>query len=194
MANSKIFTIFAGVNGAGKSTLFVTDNSDNLGVRLNTDEIVRKSGKDWRDVQAQIDAGKRLLALQQDCFDKGLSCNRETTLCGNNILKSVVQAKELGYSVHLRYVGVSSAEIAKERVKKRINLGGHGVSENTIEHRYGTSIENFLKIYKYCDKINIYDNSGDALVLVAYSLNGVIVKTKTDIEWVNELISKIKES
>ena len=132
MESSKIFTIFAGVNGAGKSTLYAADNSSDLGVRLNSDEIVREAGADWRSVEAQIEAGKRLLTMQQDCFDKGVSCNRETTLCGNNIVSSIRKAKELGYKIHLRYVGVSDLQIAKDRVKRRIELGGHGVSESTI--------------------------------------------------------------
>lgn len=191
MVNSKVFTIFAGVNGAGKSTLYACDNSQNLGVRLNTDEIVRSYDADWRDTQAQIKAAKQLLLLQQQCFDKGVSLNRETTLCGTNIIKSVKQAKQLGYAIHLRYVGVCSPQIAIDRVNKRISLGGHGVSESTIEHRYETSAENFCKIIDFCDNINIYDNSGDALVLVAYMVEGKFVQTRYDIDWVNKLLSQI---
>lgn len=194
MENFKVYTVFAGVNGAGKSTLFAADKSDNLGVRLNTDEFVRDSGSDWRSVKAQIEAGKKLLELQEDCFNKGLSFNRETTLCGSSIVNSILRAKELGYKVHLRYVGVSSPDIAIKRVNKRISLGGHGVSESTINHRYGASIENFLKIYKHCDTINIYDNSGNSLVLAAYLLKYKFIKIKNDIAWVNELLKKIEMS
>ena len=42
MASTKIFTLFAGVNGAGKSTLFSVDTAADLGIRLNTDEIVKE--------------------------------------------------------------------------------------------------------------------------------------------------------
>lgn len=192
MESSKIFTIFAGVNGAGKSTLYAADNSSDLGVRLNSDELVREAGADWRIVEAQIEAGKQLLKIQKDCFEKGLSCNRETTLCGNNIITSIKKAKDLGYKIHLRYVGVIDPQIAIDRVKKRIELGGHGVSESTIEHRYETSAENFLKIYDLCDQINIYDNSGEYLILAAYTICGTLQKTKADIDWVNKLLSKIE--
>lgn len=191
MANSKVFTVFAGVNGAGKSTLYACDNSQNLGVRLNADEIVRSNGADWRDTQAQLKAAKQLLQLQQQCFDGGLSCNRETTLCGTNIVKSIQLAKQLGYAINLRYVGVSNPQIAIDRVNKRISLGGHGVSEATIEHRYETSAENFYKVYSLCDNINIYDNSGDSLVLVAYTVEGGFVQMRHDIDWVNKLLSQL---
>lgn len=192
MANSKTFTIFAGVNGAGKSTLYACDNSQNLGIRLNADEIVRSYGADWRDTQAQVAAAKQLLKQQQYCFDHGLSCNRETTLCGANIIKSINLAKQLGYSVHLRYVGVSSPQIAIDRVNKRIALGGHGVSEATIEHRYESSAENFCKVSNLCDNINIYDNSGDSLILVAYNVGGTFIQTRRDIQWVNNLLDSLK--
>lgn len=50
MGSIKTFTVFAGVNGAGKSTLYAADNSSDLGVRLNSDELVREAGADctWR--------------------------------------------------------------------------------------------------------------------------------------------------
>lgn len=191
MANSKVFTVFAGVNGAGKSTLYACDNSQSLGIRLNADEIVRSNGADWRDTQAQLKAAKQLLQLQQQCFDSGLSCNRETTLCGTNIVKSIQLAKQLGYAINLRYVGVSNPQIAIDRVNKRISLGGHGVSEATIEHRYETSAENFYKVYSLCDNINIYDNSGDSLVLVAYTVEGRFVQMRHDIDWINKLLSQL---
>ena len=68
MESIKTFTIFAGVNGAGKSTLYAADNSADLGVRLNSDEIVREAGADWRSIEAQIEAGKKLLQMQKECF------------------------------------------------------------------------------------------------------------------------------
>ena len=55
MSSIKRYTIFAGVNGAGKSTLFGVYNSEVLGVRLNTDEMVKEVGKDWKDNAAQVD-------------------------------------------------------------------------------------------------------------------------------------------
>jgi len=192
MSSTKRYTIFAGVNGAGKSTLFVINNSEDLGVRLNTDEIVKDAGKDWKDSAAQIEAGKKLIKLQQECFDKGLSLNRETTLNGSNIVNSIITAKKLGYEIHLRYVGVESPEIAKKRVKKRIAMGGHGVSDDTIDRRFFGAIENFKKIFPYCDTINMYDNSGISMELVAtYIGNGTLKRNNIKCKWCDELIKEL---
>lgn len=192
MAFSKICTIFAGVNGAGKSTLYNIINLPDTGIRLNSDELIRSSGLDWRSVKVQLDAGQKIIRLQNDCFDKGLSFNRETTLCGNSILKTFKQAKDLGYTVKLYYVGVNNPEIAKQRVAKRIALGGHGVSEATIERRYAVSIDNFIKIYEFCDIIDVYDNSADAPQLVAYKQGNMLFRTDYECEWADDLVNRLR--
>lgn len=53
--SKKIFTIFAGVNGAGKSTLYNSPilEKEKLGIRINTDEIVRTFG-DWKNEVDQV--------------------------------------------------------------------------------------------------------------------------------------------
>ncbi len=191
MSNTKNLTIFAGVNGAGKSTLYYSEPHENLGVRLNSDEILHDNGWDWKDTAKQIQTGKILLNLQKECFDKGLSFNRETTLSSNEIFRTVCYAKEHGYCIHLRYIGVNSPEIAKERIANRIKLGGHGVSEGTIERRFVSSKENFAKIFPYCDTINVYDNSGAKIEMIACFKNGQLQKISNSCEWVDELLSKI---
>lgn len=172
MASTKIFTLFAGVNGAGKSTLFSVDTAADLGVRLNTDEIVKERGWDWRDASAQLRAGRELLRRQKECIEKGVSFNQETTLSGVSILKAIQTAKKRGYLIRMRYVGVSSPAIAKERVAKRIAMGGHGVSGETIDRRFDASKDNLKKVFPLYDTVNIHDNSGDGLMLVASYVKG----------------------
>ena len=190
MKSIKKFTIFAGVNGAGKSTLFSTEAEDNLGIRLNSDEILHSLGLDWADSNAQILAGKQLLRLQKDCLEKGLSFNQETTLSGITILRTISQAKELGYSIHLRYVGGETPPNAKERVRKRIELGGHGVTGETIERRFIKSKENLLKIYPLCDTVIIYDNT-ISMISVATIINGKLEHTGSQVDWVERLLQEL---
>ena len=189
MNSIKKFTIFAGVNGAGKSTLFYLEKSSDLGIRLNCDEILSSLGLKWEESRAQILAGKKLLQLQRECIESGVSFNQETTLCGQSIFNAVKQAKEAGYTILLRYVGVETAEIAKERVRKRIESGGHGISDETIERRFVTSQENFLKIYPLCNDVIIYDNTKQ-MQCAAMITNGKIAVLRK-ITWVNELLKKV---
>lgn len=183
----KKFTIFAGVNGAGKSTLYYSEANRDLGIRLNSDEILHSLGLDWRDSSAQMLAGKALLKLQRECLENGVSFNQETTLSGKTILGVVKKAKEQGYEIHLRYVGVATAEIAKARVEQRIARGGHGVSGGTIDRRFKTSRENFLQVVPYCDSIIIYDNT-EQMACVATVIDGKL-SIMHEVPWVMELLS-----
>ena len=46
---------------------------------------------------------------------------------------------------------INTDEIVKERVKIRINKGGHGISEEDIERRYVETFKNLKDVLKYCD-------------------------------------------
>ena len=72
-------------------------------------------------------------------------------------------------------------------------MGGHGVSEDTIDRRFVGSIENLKKIYRICDTINIYDNSGTSIELVAYGSNGKIEKTDIVCAWSDKLIEELNK-
>lgn len=189
MNTTKKFTIFAGVNGAGKSTLFYSEANRDLGIRLNSDEILHSLGLDWQDPSAQILAGKKLLQLQKECLANEVSFNQETTLSGQTIFNAIKKAKELGYTIHLRYVGVATPDIAKKRVEARIARGGHGVSEGTIDRRFSTSKENFLKIYPLCDSVIIYDNT-EQMTCVASIKNGELTIIQ-EVAWVKELLDAL---
>ena len=157
---------------------------------MNSDEILHSLGLDWRDSSAQMLAGKTLLKLQKECLENGVSFNQETTLSGKTVFNAIKKAKELGYVIHLRYIGVETPEIAKARVEQRIARGGHGVSGGTIERRFKTSKENFLAVYPYCDSIIVYDNT-EQMTCVASIKNGKINLMKS-VPWVNELLSLIE--
>lgn len=115
----KVYNIYAGINGAGKSTLYQTVFFDPNMKRINPDEIVQQIG-DWRNESDQMKAGKLAVKEIRDCISTGTSFNQETTLCGKSSITTIKRAKEAGYQVKMHYVGVNSAEIAKERVKERV--------------------------------------------------------------------------
>lgn len=159
----KIYTIYAGVNGAGKSTLYQVHSAQNQQARINTDEIVKSFG-DWKNPMDQMKAGKIAVARWREYIEKGISFSQETTLAGRSIRKDILKAKEAGYQVEMYYVGVDSAEIAKERVKERVSKGGHDIAEQDIaeqdiERRYTASLKNLKEIIPSCDKVILYDNT-----------------------------------
>ena len=171
----KIFYLFAGVNGAGKSTLYNTESLDiNIKdtVRINTDEIVRKIGN-WKNDSDQIKAAKIAINLRNNCFQCGKSFNEETTLTGKTILKNI--------------------DIAKERVKNRVEKGGHNIENDVIEKRYYESLKNLKKIISKFDKVYLYDNSIKYKNIFLFSDNTILFKDK-NITWSREAIEIMENS
>lgn len=193
MENSKVFTIFAGINGAGKSTLYYTLGPKKFGVRLNTDEIVKERGQDWKNAGAQYEAAKTLFEIQEECFSKGISFNRETTLSGYNIIKTIKQAKALSFKVNLMFVGIDNIDIAKKRVANRVEQGGHGISEKIMDTRFSHMIDNLIKVLPECDSVQLFDNSKNGFDLAGFKYNNNIVKIK-DCKWIDSLITELNNS
>ena len=196
----KIFYLFAGVNGAGKSTLYNSEKLDNdikNSIRINTDEIVKKIGI-WKNNSDQIRAAKIAINLRNKCFQYDKSFNEETTLTGKTILKTINKAKELGYELQLFYVGVNNPEIAKERIKIRVEKGGHNIENDVVEKRYYESLTNLKEIISKFDKVYLYDNSKKYKNIFSFSNNKILFKSNESISWAKEVIeiieNKIKEN
>ena len=189
----KVLYIFAGVNGAGKSTLYNSENLDNeikYSTRINTDEIVRKIG-DWKNNSDQIKAAKIAINLRNDCFKYGKSFNEETTLTGKTILKTIDKAKELGYELQLFYVGVNNPEIAKERIRNRVEKGGHNIADEIVEKRYYESLKNLKQMITKFDEVYLYDNSIKYKHIFSFINNKILYKEK-NVNWSKDAIEIIE--
>ena len=170
----KRYILIAGVNGAGKSTLYqINDNLKNM-PRINVDEIVKEFG-DWKNTKDVFEAGKIAVEKIEKYFDEGTTFNQETTLCGKSVIKNIYKAKELGYFIELHYVGVENVEIAKDRVKYRVEQGGHGIPENNIEKRYKETFQQLNSILEECNLIAFYDNT-EKFRRFAICKNGELVR------------------
>ena len=80
-------------------------------------------------------------------------------MCGKSIINNITKAKNRGYFIELHYIGVESADIAKERVAGRMKQGGHGIAEQDIERRYIETFDNMKTVLPECDLAVFYDNT-----------------------------------
>ena len=187
----KKYIVIAGVNGAGKSTLYQSYKVLKDIPRVNTDEIVREFG-DWRNASDIFKAGKIAVSKISKYLDDGVTFNQETTLCGQTIIKNILKAKSLGYVIEMHYVGVDSAEIAKERVKHRVEHGGHGIPEKDIEKRYEETFTQLNKILNDCDIIAFYDNT-ESFRRFTICKNGQMVRISKNIpKWFERVAVEVK--
>ena len=154
------FTVVAGPNGSGKSTLTrIARESFQDAPVLDADAIARSMTSTSAAGGSAIDAGREVLASAERLLKSGQSFLVETTLSGNTYLRMMRQAKTMGYTVVLFFVGTGNVEINLERVRQRVQDGGHDVPEEDQRRRYPRSMANMRKAFDLADEAVLFDNS-----------------------------------
>lgn len=190
-----IYTVFAGINGAGKSTLYENVNKETLGVRINADDIAKELG-DFNDPKIQLKAGRIAVSKIKDCINDRVNFNQETVLSGKSTIAQMQKLKNAGYEIRLLYVGLENKELAVERVANRVKNGGHNISTELINERYGKSIENLKAAIKIADEVRVYDNSKDfnRKTLFIAKDNKILFKAEKMPEWFKESLNEYENS
>ena len=80
---------------------------------------------------------------------------------------------------------VNSVDIAKKRIRNRVNNGGHGIPDSDVERRFIQSMQNLIKVIPYTDITILYDNTESFRRFAIYR-NGkkYLVSSRTP-EWYN---------
>ena len=157
----KSMYIIAGCNGAGKTTAAYNLLPDTLNCRefVNADEIARGISP-FQPEKATYEAGKIMLQRISVLIDRGEDFTVETTLSALAYRSIIQRAQAHGYHVNLLFFWLSSVALAKERVRLRVQEGGHGVSDTVIERRYHRGINNLFTVFlPLCDNVMVFDNS-----------------------------------
>jgi predicted ABC-type ATPase len=152
-------TIVAGANGSGKSTLTKLF-TDSIPI-IDPDAIAREIAPEQPE-SAALAAGRKAIELARSYIESEHSFIFETTLAGNTYLNLMREVKALGWLVRLTYIGINQPTTNIQRVRTRVELGGHDVPESDILRRYERSLANLGKAAKIVDELILYDNSTSA--------------------------------
>ena len=161
--------IISGCNGAGKTTASYTMLPEMLECSefVNSDEFA-KGLSPFQPEKASIQAGRYMIMKIRYLLKKQLDFGIETTLATRTVLKTVKLAQAAGYSVTLLYFWLNSPELAIERVKARVEAGGHNIPEETIRRRYKVGIDYFFHDYApICERWILADNSQTPFRVIA---------------------------
>jgi len=168
--------VIAGPNGAaGKTTVAPTLLRDLLQVPefVNADQIATGlSGFNPQDTAFQ--AGRLMLSRLHELAREGTDFAFETTLASRSFGPFLGRLKVAGYRFRLIYLWLRDARQARERVARRVRLGGHDVPAAIVNRRYRRSLANFFALYQnLADEWRFYDNSRlrDARLVAAGSGN-----------------------
>lgn len=160
--------IIAGPNGSGKSTFAEEFIKENNLVFVNADIIAAELSKDESDRSVMFRAGKIFFQKVNQLIKEKASFVIETTLSGKYTIKIIDKLKKEGYKVNMVYVFVETPFLSIERIKIRVQTGGHNVSDDDVIRRFSRSKINFWDTYKdLVDRWEVYDNSGKDFMPVA---------------------------
>jgi predicted ABC-type ATPase len=149
MQRSPQAVIIAGPNGAGKSTLAPRLLAGELEVLafVNADVIAQGLAA-FNPEMAAVEAGRTMLKWISELARSRVDFAFETTLSGLGLQHIIGSLHNSGYSTHLVYLWLPNPELAVERVRRRVQLGGHQVQEVDIRRRYFRSVHNFEVVYR----------------------------------------------
>lgn len=139
---------------------------------MNADEIA-KGLSPFQPEKVAIEAGRIMLNRIDELFKNQENFAFETTLSTKTFKEKIKFAKENNYNITLIFFWLRNPELAKERVKTRVNEGGHNIPPDVIERRYIKGIKNLFEIYiEIVDQVLIFDNSEGKPILIAEKNSG----------------------
>lgn len=174
--------IISGCNGAGKTTASYSLLPEMLECSefVNSDEFA-KGLSPFDPSKASIQASRFMLMKIRYLLKKQSDFGIETTLATRTLLKTVHMAQEAGYTVTLLYFWLRSPELALERVKARVEAGGHNIPEETIRRRYHVGINYFFNHYApVCERWILADNSQIPFKVIAEGAKDEFINIKDE--------------
>lgn len=135
--------IIAGPNGAGKSTSApeLLTGPRTVAEFVNADVIQKEGG------MSEVAAGRITLARLEALAEAHRDIAFETTLASHLLLPRIRRMQSAGYEFHLFFFWLPSADMAVQRVARRVASGGHHIPEETIRRRYERGLDNFFNHY-----------------------------------------------
>jgi len=165
-SSSPTLFILAGPNGAGKSTFskkilspfkiesFDYDSLfDNQWKRFGYDPLVKSGVADSISSQFSEELNKALSNKENYAYETNFHSEGNFEIIKNFIDK--------GFEVVIYFLYINNIEKCQERVKLRVEKGGHFVSDEEISFRYSNGLSNIKKAINFDLKIYFYDMSED---------------------------------
>ncbi len=174
--------IISGCNGAGKTTASYSLLPEMLDCRefVNSDEFA-KGLSPFDPSKAAIQASRYMIMKIRYLLKHQKDFAVETTLATRTLLKTAKMAQAAGYTVTLLYFWLNSPEMAIERVRARVEAGGHNIPEETIRRRYHVGIYYFFNSYApICERWILADNSQIPFRVIAEGSKDDVVNIKDE--------------
>ncbi|TAL76988.1 MAG: hypothetical protein EPN76_10220 [Burkholderiaceae bacterium] len=160
MPDRPVMYVLTGVNGAGKSSIgghLLTQASLPW---YNPNDFSRALVSDYGHTQEQanIDAWQESTRRLRQAITQRRSFAFETTLGGQSITQNLLQACKT-HDVMIWYCGLRDPQLHLDRIKLRVQNGGHDIPEAKVRQRWESSLKNLIILMPSLAHLRIYDNS-----------------------------------
>ena len=161
--------IIAGPNGAGKTTFareFLPKFAQ-CAEFINAD-LIAQGLSPFSPQRSALKAGKLLLEQIDTLTRSKKDFAFETTLSGRTYLNLLKNLRKRDYVIHLFFLWIPKINLALERIKTRVELGGHDVPEKDVRRRFQRGVVNLFQLYNpVLDSWIIFDNSTEHPTIIA---------------------------
>jgi predicted ABC-type ATPase len=100
--------------------------------------------------------------LRHKMFEADSSFSFETVFSHPSKVAELKTAKERGFITYLYVVATKDPGINLERVKNRVQRGGHNVPDDKVVERFGRTMENIATGFLLADRVYFFDNSASS--------------------------------
>ena len=161
--------LLAGPNGAGKTTAAPTVLRDTLAVSEFVNADVLASGLSaFASETVSFAAGRVMIARLNELAAKRVSFAFETTLASRVFGPWIQKQIAAGYAFRLVFFSIATADLAVQRVRERVQSGGHDVAADVVRRRYKAGLRNLFQIYlPLATTWRVYDNSVSLRLIAA---------------------------
>lgn len=157
-----VVTVIAGPNGSGKTTLtkqLLAHEWTARSTYVNADEIAQHKYGDWNSPQAIRQAANLADELRAKYLRDRQSFTYETVFSTARRLEDLERALANGFFIRFFFVSTDDPLTNIERVRRRVQLGGHDVPHDKIRARYQRSIGNLVPALNIVNRGYLFDNS-----------------------------------
>ncbi len=169
--------IVAGPNGSGKSSLYGNTDIEafDQSVWIINPDLLTQRIQDVEKLalrQANLEAVRRIEAWLEASIRAHQTVGVETVLSTDKYRRLVTEAKQRDFAFRLIYVMLRSPDLNVERVRLRVEKGGHDVPEASIRGRWMRSLDQLPWFLDQADQAAMFDNSGAVPRLIGRKQQG----------------------
>lgn len=118
--------------------------------------------------------------IRNQLLEARLSFTFETVMSSDDKVAFMLKARASGYRTYLYFVATEDPEININRVRNRVEAGGHPVPTEKIVQRYGRCLALLPAAVAASNRAYIFDNSGADLLLLAEVTDGTDLEFKVE--------------